>query len=136
MTGKKSRYKIEKIETAKKLAWFSGICFAITIIYSIVIFTYCSIQDKICDFTMLITLNTVTGTVFGIIVAFYLNKSRFENVIKLQCSSLKSKYLILKDVDLLDKYRVQTELDNELSKIDSIIDDEKTMSNQEITYSK
>lgn len=136
MTGKKSRYKIEKIETSKKLAWFSGICFAITIIYSIVIFTYCSMRDKICDFTMLITLNTVTGTVFGIIVAFYLNKSRFENVIKLQCSSLKSKYLILKDVDLLDKYRVQTELDNELSKIDSIIDDEKTMSNQEITYSK
>ena len=136
MTGKKSRYKIEKIETSKKLAWFSGICFAITIIYSIVIFTYCSIQDEICDFTMLITLNTVTGTVFGTIVAFYLNKSRFENVIKLQCSSLKSKYLILKDVDLLDKYRVQTELDNELSKIDSIIDDEKTMSNQEITYSK
>ena len=136
MTGKKSRYKIEKIETSKKLALFSGICFAITIIYSIVIFTYCSMRDKICDFTMLITLNTVTGTVFGIIVAFYLNKSRFENVIKLQCSSLKSKYLILKDVDLLDKYRVQTELDNELSKIDSIIDDEKTMSNQEITYSK
>lgn len=136
MTRKKLRYKTHKIETSKKLAWFSGICFAIAIIYSITIFTYCSIQDKICDFTMLITLNTVTGTVFGTIVAFYLNKSRFENVIKLQCSSLKSKYLILKDVDLLDKYRVQTELDNELSKIDSVIDDEKTMSNHEITYNK
>ena len=136
MAKKRVKYKMKSIQTSKKLAWFSGACFALAILYSIIIFTYCSIQDKVCDFTMLITLNTVTGTVFGTIVAFYLNKARFENVIKLQCASLKSKYLILKDVQLLDEYRVKTELENELSKIDSVIDNEKTMSNQEVTYNQ
>lgn len=136
MTRKKLRYKTHKIETSKKLAWFSGICFAIAIIYSITIFTYCTLQDRVCDFTILITLITVTGAAFGTTTAFYYNKSRFENIIKLQCSALKSKYLILKDVDLLDKFRLQTEIENELSKIDSVIDNEKTMSNKEATYNQ
>lgn len=124
----------KKMETSKKLAWFSGVCFAIAIMYSILIFTYCSITGRICDYTMLITLISVTGAVFGTTVAFYYNKARFENTMKLQTASLKSKYLILKDVNLLDEYRTQTELENELSKIECSIDNEKMMSNQEITY--
>ena len=124
----------KRIETSKKLAWASVICFVIAIVYSVLIFTYSVIANKICDFTMLITLITVTGAAFGTTTAFYYNKSRFENIIKLQKSSLKSKYLILKDVNVLDDTRVQIELENELAKIESDIDNEKTMSNQEITY--
>ena len=132
--NKKVMKSIKKMETSKKLAWSSGMCFISAIIYSILIFTYGVVTDKQCDFTMLITLITVTGAVFGMTTAFYYNKARFENCIKIQKSSLKSKYLILKDIQALDDSRVQIELENELSKIESDIDNEKTMSNQEITY--
>lgn len=132
--SKKKKEPKKRVQTSKKLAWFSGICFAIAIVYSMLIFTYATIVGIVYDFTLLITLITATGAVFGVTVAFYYNKSRFENVIKLQKSTLKSKYLILKDVGALDEHRVQTELDNELSKIESDFDNEKLMSNQEITY--
>ena len=135
MTLPKFKGKVKnKIETSKKLAWFSGICFAVTILYSISIFTYCVVAGAMCDLTLPITLISVTGAVFGVTMVTYGNKSRFENVIKLQNSGLKLKYLILKAIGLLDEYRVQTELDNELSKIESDFDNEKSMANQEITY--
>ena len=125
---------MKKIETSKKLAYLSGICFVVTLLYSIGIFTYSVVCDKLCDFTMLITLITVTGAAFGTTTAFYYSKAKFENIIKLQKSTLKTKYLILKDINALDEMRVQTELENELFKIESDIGNEKTMSNQEITY--
>lgn len=132
---KKSNKKIKnKVETSKKLAWFSGICFAVAILYTMFIFTYCVMTDSMCDFTLPITLVSVTGAAFGVTMVTYGNKSRFENVIKLQNASLKLKYLILKAVGLLDEYRIQSELDSELSKIESDFDNEKSMSNQEITY--
>lgn len=124
----------KKIETSKKLAWFSGACFAVAAIYDMVIFTYCVITNSVCDFTLPITLISVTGAAFGVTMVTYGNKSRFENIIKLQNAGLKRKYLILKAVNLLDEYRVQTELDSELSKIESDFDNEKLMTNQEITY--
>lgn len=124
----------KKLETSKKLAWLSGMCFVVALLYSIGIFTYSVVCDKLCDFTMLITLITVTGAAFGITCTMYYNKARYENIIKLQKSALKTKYLILKDINALDEMRVQTELENELFKIESDIDNEKTMSNQEIIY--
>ena len=132
---KRSKNKIKtKIETSKKLAWFSGICFAVAILYTMFIFTYCVMTGSMCDFTLPITLISITGAAFGVTMVTYGNKSRFENVIKLQNASLKLKYLILKAVGLLDEYRIQSELDSELSKIESDFDNEKSMSNQEITY--
>ena len=124
----------KRIETSKKLAWASVICFVIAIVYSVLIFTYSVIANKICDFTMLITLITVTGAAFGVTCAMYYNKSRYENVIKLQKSTLKTKYLILNDINALDEMRVQSELENELAKIECDIDNEKSLTNQEITY--
>jgi hypothetical protein len=122
----------KKIETSKKLAWFSGICFAIALVYSITIFTYSIVTDKGCDFGVLLTLVTTTGAAFATTMGFYYNKSRYENVIKEQHKFLKAKYLILKDVHLLDECRVQVELDNELSKIETIADTETSTINQEI----
>ena len=124
----------KRIETSKKLAWFSGMCFAVAIFYSILIFTYSITHGLVCDTSFLITLLSTTGAVFGVTMVTYSNKARFENVIKLQKSSLKSKYLILKDINVLDDARVQIELENELAKIESDIDNEKSMSNQEMTY--
>lgn len=131
---KKEKKPKRKIETSKKLAWFSGICFAMAVIYGVAIFTYCVITKNMYDFVLPITLVTTTGAVFGVTMVTYGNKARFENVIKLQNAGLKLRYLILKAIGLLDEYRIQTELDNELSKIESDFDNEKSMSNQEITY--
>lgn len=124
----------KKLETSKKLAWLSGMCFVMTLLYGIGIFTYSVVYDKLCDFTMLITMITVTGAAFGVTCTMYYNKARYENIVKLQKSTLKTKYLILKDINALDEMRVQSELENELSKIECDVDNEKYSTNQEIVY--
>ena len=126
--------KKNKIQTSKKLAVFSCVCFAIAILFSIGIFTYCAIMDKFPDMALLITLITVTGGAFGVTMATYSNKSRYENVIKEQRSTLKAKYLILKDVGALDEERLKLEIEEELAKIDGDAEAEKAASNQEISY--
>lgn len=123
-----------QVETSKKLAWFSGICFVLVIMYSILIFTYGTIQDKMIDYTLLITLITVTGTVFGTTTTFYYNKSKSENIFKIRRSFLKLKFLILKVVNLLDETRTQTELENELAKIDDGLNESEIIANQDIEY--
>lgn len=123
-----------KIQTSKKLAVFSCVCFAIAIVFSIIIFAYCAINEKMPDMTVLITLITVTGAAFGITMATYSNKSRYENVIKEQRATLKVKYLILKDVGALDEMRLQMELEEELAKIENDAETEKSAANQDVTY--
>lgn len=122
------------METSKKLAWLSGVCFVAVLVYSMIVFGYSIRNDIMVDYTILVTLITVTGGAFGATCAFYYNKARTENTIKLQTSSLKTRYLILKDIGVLNEYRAQTELDNELSELEAIIDNELSISNQEITY--
>jgi arginine exporter protein ArgO len=126
--------KKNKTQTSKKLATFSCVCFAIALIFSMVVFGYCAINDKFPDMTLLITLITVTGGAFGVTMATYSNKSRYENVIKEQRSTLKAKYLILKDVDALDADRLRREIEEELAKIDGDAEAEKTASNQDVSY--
>ena len=124
----------QKTETSKKLAWFSGICFAIAIVYSILIFTYGTLQDKMIDYTILITFITVTGAVFGTTTTFYYNKSKSENIFKIRRSFLKLKFLILKSINSLDEARTQTELENELLKIDDGLNEAEIVANQDIEY--
>lgn len=124
----------KKIETSKKLAWFSGICFAIAILYGIFIFTYGTIQDKMIDSTMPITLITATASVFGVTMVSYMNKSRYENTVKIQRGFLREKYTILKELGVLDKDRAIQEIEEELTEIESDFDNEKSMANQETTY--
>lgn len=123
-----------KMETSKKLAWLSGGCFAVSVGYSIAMFTYCTISNIMCDFTLPMTLVTVTGAAFGTTCAFYNNKARYENVTKIQRSFLKIKYLMLKDIGSFNEYRVQSELEEELAKIDADIENEKMTTNQENIY--
>lgn len=124
----------KKMETSKKLAWFSGICFSIAIIYSILVFTYGTYFGTMYDFTLLITLITVTGAVFGVVMAMYSNKSRYENTTKIQQGFLREKYTILKELGVLDNYRAIQEIEEELTEIEADFDNEKSMANQEITY--
>lgn len=125
-----------KIQMSKKLAVFSCICFAVVLVFSMAAFIYCAIMDKSPDMTVLITLITITGGAFGVTMATYSNKSRYENVIKEQRKTLKAKYLILKDVGSLDEERLKLEIEEELSKIESDAEVEKSASNQEILYNE
>lgn len=134
MGRKKSKSKKQKIETSKIIAFISSVCFIVSLLYSMSMFAYATIGDKVCDVTFLITLDTITGATWGVATATYYNKTRHENAYKLQWVTLKMKYLLLKDIGLLDSCRVQQELESELSTIKSDLDNEKTMSNQEITY--
>ena len=124
-----------KIETSKKIAFFSGACFAIALVYSMSIFFYSITNDKMCDLSFLLTLITVTGGAFATTAVFYYVKSKWENLFKIRRSFLKVKYLILKDINALDEYRVQQELENELSKIDADIEEEmQNIKNESISH--
>lgn len=125
-----------KIQTSKKLAVFSCICFGIVLVYSMAVFIYCAIMDKSPDMSVIITIITVAGGAFGVTMATYSNKSRYENVIKEQRKTLKAKYLILKDVGALDEERLISEIEDELSKIESDAETEKSASNQEVSYNE
>jgi hypothetical protein len=124
----------KKVQTSKRLAWFSGICFAIAVIYSVLIFAYGMYVDSMCDFTLPITLLTVTGAVFGVTMVAYNSKSRYENVTKIQKDFLREKYSILKEIGVLDYDRAITEIEEEFADIEANADNERSMANQEITY--
>ena len=125
---------MKKVTCSKRLAWFSAFCFIATIIYGTVMFAYSVFTDTPCDFTLPVTLISVTGAVFGVTMASYANKSRYENVIKLQVGFIKTKYKILKEMGVLDYCRAVQEIEEEFMDTESDIDNEKSMSNQEITY--
>lgn len=124
----------QKIETSKKLAWFSGVCFALAVIYGIVIFTYGVYTNTMCDFTLPITLMTVTGAVFGVTMVAYNSKSRYENVTRIQQNYLREKYTILKELGVLDSSRAISEIEDEFTEMEDSADNEKNLANQEITY--
>ena len=125
---------MKKIETSKKLAYLSGICFVVALVYSIGIFTYSVMNDVSCDFSMLITLITVTGAAFGVTCSMYYNKSRFENTIKIKQGFLREKYTILKEIGALDHNRAVEEIEEEFTEIEEGAENEADLVNQEITY--
>lgn len=124
----------QKIETSKRLAWFSGICFAIAVVYSVLIFTYGVITETSCDFVLPVTLMTVAGAVFGVTMVAYNSKSRYENVTKIQQNYLREKYTILKELGVLDSSRAISEIEDEFTEMEDNADNEKNLANQEITY--
>jgi hypothetical protein len=124
----------KKTETSKKLAWFSGVCFVLSIIYSVLVFTYGTYKGDMCDFTLPITLITTTGAVFGVTMASYMSKTRYENTVKIQKDFLKEKYEILQEMGVLNNDRAMQEIEEVLLDIEADFDNEKSMANQEITY--
>lgn len=125
---------MRKMETSKKLAWLSGVCFIVALVYSMGVFTYSVLNDISCDFTMLITLITVTGAAFAIVMTMYANKARYENVVKIQQSYLREKYTILKEIGALDHNRAVEEIEEEFTEIEEGAENEADLVNQEITY--
>jgi hypothetical protein len=86
------------------------------------------------DSALPITLVTATAAVFGVTMASYMNKGRYENTMKINRSFLREKYDILKAIGVLDNCRAVQEIEDELTEIETDFDNEKSMANQEITY--
>lgn len=125
---------MKKATCSKRLAWFSAFCFIISIMYGIVMYTYGALEDKMIDYTMPITLISVTGAVFGVTMASYSSKSRYENVIKLQAGYIRAKYKMLQEMGVLTWERAVQEIEDDLTDVETDFDNEKSMANQEITY--
>ena len=123
----------KKMETSKKITLFISICFALVLLFSMVVFGYESYTGNRSDSTLLVALVTVSGAAFGTTCAFYYNKAKGENLFKLKQSFLKFKYSLLQDMDLLD---VNSEVMDEIEEIESDFDEEEDLVNEEITYNE
>ena len=108
----------QKMETSKKLLLVTGLIFAFVVFVCLCIFVYCTLNYVSFDWTGIVTLLTVAGSVFGTTIATYSNKAKLENVYKIKRSFLREKYEILKELGMLDQCRVQMEIESEISQID------------------
>ena len=126
----------KKMETSKKIAIFSAICFATILLFSMGMFAYNAYYSNQYDDTMLVTLITVAGAVFGTTCAFYYTKSKAENLYKMKVSFLKEKYEILNDFGALDEDRALQEMEEEFTKIEDDFNEDEDLVNEEITYNE
>lgn len=113
---------MKRIETSKKFVILTGVIFIIALLYCIGIFTYCTLTDKVCDWTLLVTIMTVTAAPFTTGVACYYAKSKVENKVKIQSTFLKEKYQMLYDMGVLTPDRAVGEIEEEIVEIDESID--------------
>lgn len=111
----------KKMETSKLIVLVTGIIFAISVAFCLFLFVYCTIFNMAYDWTGMVALLTITGSVFGTSIATYESKAKVENTLKIKCSFLKEKYDILKKIGVLDYMRAQIEIENEVGQIDQYL---------------
>lgn len=122
------------MEFSKKIVVATGVIFALVILVCSGIFVYCTVWNTMYDWTGIVALLTVSGSVYGTAIAVYANKARPENVLKIKRSFLREKYEILQDIGVLDSVRAQAEIEEEIGQIDSRLNTEEEKSLTEITY--
>lgn len=108
----------KKVETSKIIVLATGLIFAVVIAVCLYLFIYCTIYSVYFDWTGIVTLLTISGTVFSTAIATYESKAKAENINKIKRSFLREKYDILKEMGVLDYGRAQAEIENEISNID------------------
>lgn len=122
------------MEFSKKIVIATGVLFTIVVLTCLGIFVYCTICDIMYDWTGIVALLTVSGSVFGTNIAVYTNKAKYENVSKIKRSFLREKYEILQDIGVLDSVRAQAEIEEEINQIDSRLNMAEEESLTEVTY--
>lgn len=122
------------MEFSKKIVIATGALFTIVVLTCLGIFVYCTICNIMYDWTGIVALLTVTGSVYGTNLAVYSNKARFENVPKVKISFLREKYAILQSIGVLDTMRAQTEIEDEINQIDGRLNMAEEESLTEVTY--
>ena len=113
------------METSKIIVLVTGLGFAVVVAVCLFIFVYCTLSGICFDWTGIVTLLTVSGTVFSTAIATYEAKAKAENVNKIKRSFLREKYDILKEIGVLDYSRAQFEIENEINNIDCKLDMEE-----------
>lgn len=122
------------MEFSKKIVVATGVIFALVILVCSGIFVYCTVWNTMYDWTGIVALLTVSGSVYGTAIAVYANKARPENVLKIKRSFLREKYEILQDIGVLDSVRAQAEIEEEIGQIDNRLNTEEEESLTEINY--
>lgn len=115
----------KKVETSKIIVLATGLIFAVVIAVCLYLFIYCTIYSVYFDWTGIVTLLTISGTVFSTAIATYESKAKAENINKIKRSFLREKYDILKEMGVLDYGRAQAEIENEISNIDYKLETEE-----------
>lgn len=115
----------KKVETSKIIVLATGLIFAVVIAVCLYLFIYCTIYSVYFDWTGIVTLLTISGTVFSTAIATYESKAKAENINKIKRSFLREKYDILKEIGVLDYGRAQAEIENEISNIDYKLETEE-----------
>lgn len=106
----RSEYEEVKFTTSKKIMWASVILFILTVIVAIV-FSY---EGR--DTSVFVYILPLTGGISGTTIAFYMNKSKIENIFKFKIAFLEYK------LDLLNEHPTQTEvIEEEVSTIENAL---------------
>ena len=124
----------KKLETSKLIVLSTGIIFVFAVVACMFIFMYCTMNCIAYDWTGIVALLTVTGSVFGTSIATYESKAKVENVLKIKRSFLSSKYDVLQSIGVLDYSRAQIEIENEVCQIDQYLDAKEAEGNMDPTY--
>ncbi len=111
-----------KIETSKKFVIFTGIIFVLMLLLCTGSFLYFTLAGVMCDWTLLATIATVSAAPFATATGFYFSKAKTENKVKLQTAFMKEKYKVLHDMGALDCDRAQTEMEDEITDVETEID--------------
>lgn len=123
-----------KMETSKLIVLVTGIIFALVVLVCLLLFVYCTIYNFAYDWTGIVALLTVSGSVFGTAIATYESKAKVENTLKIKRSFLKEKYHVLKNIGALDCYRAQMEIENEINCIDQYLNTKEEEGHIDPTY--
>lgn len=124
----------KKMETSKLIVLVTGIIFTVAVLACLFLFVYCTLYGVAYDWTGIVALLTVTGSVFGTSVATYESKAKVENTLKIKRSFLKEKYDVLNTIGVLDYSRAQMELENEIGQIDQYLNIKEEEGHVDPTY--
>jgi hypothetical protein len=111
----------KKMETSKLIVLVTGIIFAVSVTVCLLIFMYCTIFNMGYDWTGMVALLGVTGSVFGTAIATYEAKAKVENTLKIKRSFLEEKYDTLNKIGVLNCMRAQMEFESEVGQIDQYL---------------
>jgi hypothetical protein len=110
-----------KMETSKKFVIFTGIIFVLMLAFCAGSFLYFTLTGAMCDWTLLVTIATVSAAPFATATGFYFSKAKTENKIKLQTAFMKEKYQVLYDMGALNYDRAQTEIEDQITEVETEI---------------
>ena len=69
-----------KMETSKKFVVFTGVIFVLMLMFCTSVFLYFTYTGIMCDWTLLVTIATVSAAPFATATGFYFSKAKTETV--------------------------------------------------------